>query len=70
MNSTAAVITIARCMARQAIEDQIRAQGRRLWDLPAGDIRKAADAYLASHRAELCAEALANILSRAQRKRR
>jgi hypothetical protein len=49
MNTNAAIITIAKCIARDAVEDQIRAQGYKLRDYAPRDITKLAQAYLAEH---------------------
>jgi hypothetical protein len=68
----AAIITIARCIARDAIEDQIRAEGRKVCEFAANEIKALASDYLAGH-PELIEQAgviLAKFRSRAQRKRR
>jgi len=53
----AAVITLARQSATKAIKRQLQAQGIRLHDESAKDIRIWADAWFNAHRDELIAEA-------------
>jgi resolvase-like protein len=57
MNMNAAIATIARGMARDAVKAELWAQGRKLRDLTPSEIREAADAYLSEHQAELVAQA-------------
>jgi len=52
----AAVITLAHQSAQRAIKAKLRAQGVRLHDISARDLRIQAEAYFNAHRAELIAE--------------
>jgi len=45
----AEIITIARCIARHKVEDQIRAEGRKLGEFALRDIKVLTQAYLAQH---------------------
>jgi hypothetical protein len=63
MNRTAALITLAQCIARRAVKNRLRACGIKPATLLPRDIDKAAAELLKARRAELFAEARA-ILSR------
>ena len=60
-------MTEAHRLARNAVKEQWRAQGLRPQAIEAGELTKAARAYLDQHRDELVSRASANLLSRAQR---
>jgi hypothetical protein len=49
MTRTAAIIGLARYRARQTIIEQWRAQGHKLSELSAAEVRERADIYLAFH---------------------
>jgi hypothetical protein len=65
----AATITIARYIACRCVEDQIRAQGRKVREFAPKEIKALARDYLARH-SELFDQARATLESHAQRKRR
>jgi hypothetical protein len=60
----------ARRLARNAVKEEWQGQGRRMRDYSAHDIVMAASVYLDQHRDELISRACANLLSRAQRRKR
>jgi hypothetical protein len=61
LSRPADAITLARYLARKAIKAQWRAQGLKVHCIEARDLANATAAYLAEHRAELVAQAQAQL---------
>jgi hypothetical protein len=64
---TAAIITLARYFAKQAVKAEWHKQGLRWQYLDASELAKAADAYLSEHRDELIDRARSQLSSDAQK---
>jgi hypothetical protein len=58
-----AVICLAPHRAKTAVIEDIRAQGLKVWDFTACEIKQRAEAYLVSHRQELISKAAQDISS-------
>ena len=58
-----ATITVARQRARQVVKDQIRARGENVFDFTAAQISELADDYIAGHREEMMAQAIASVIT-------
>ena len=58
-----AVMVVSKMRAKQAIKDQIKARGEKISDYYAAQISELADAYLAEHRVDLVAKAVADCLT-------
>jgi hypothetical protein len=52
-----ATATFAQQAAKRRVKDQIRAEGRKVWDYTARDLTLMAEKYLAEHREELIPQA-------------
>jgi hypothetical protein len=59
MTSEAKVMTMALCLARQAVKERLRDCGIRTIEVEPSELRKATDVYLEVRRAELIEEAKA-----------
>jgi hypothetical protein len=55
-----ALLTIARYLAKRAVKDEWRAQGRKVQYIEAREITKASDIYFLRHRTELLKQAWAH----------